>query len=303
MPFVATDPRARLAGSASGAAEATSYGSASFAKFYETPPQVTSDQERTWVARGQNFVVAYSEVGAGATLERARQTDEYFLLVPDPDTSVRIAAEDQTIEVAGNSLVIVPPGNSTITSATDTVLVRFLTAGAEDLTTLASNASAYATPAPNVAPLTEGPEPASGYRIRPYSLDVADDPSRFGRVWRSRSLMVNWTGPRPGPRDVRKMSPHAHDDFEQGSLCLAGTFVHHLRWPWSTDQRLWREDVHEICAGPSLAVIPPLVVHTSQQCGTGINQLVDLFAPPRIDFSQVGWVLNADEYPDPEGTE
>ncbi len=298
MAFVTSDPRARLTSLGPSSKPVEAYGAASYAKFYETNPQIETEAERSWIARGQHFVVVYSELRKDSGVARSNEQDEYFLLVPDPAASLQVSSGGQSTKVPGNSVVIVAPGDSSVEALSDTTIVRIFTSRASDLAARASNAASYEVDAPNLLPLESWPEPVEGYKTRVYGLDVPNVPERFGRIWRTRCLMINYSYPRPGPRDVRKMSPHTHEGFEQGSLCLSGTFVHHLRWPWGTDARLWQEDTHEICAGPSLAVIPALILHTSQQCGTGINQLVDIFAPPREDFSaEAGWVLNADEYP------
>lgn len=299
MAYSQADPRSRLTAAAPSSA-VDGYGTPSYAKFYETEPQLRADGAATWLVRGQHFVLGYSQVTTGAVLWRPAQHDEYALLIPDAGVSAEVTVGEESLTVPGRTLTFIPPGRSAVRALSEGRLIRVLTSAADDLAEASSNASAYRTAQPNLAPLVPWPLPSGGYRLRSYQLDVAPEPGRFGRIWRCTTLMVNYTEPRPGPRDVTRMSPHVHDDFEQASLVLDGSFVHHIRRPWGTDLRQWVPDEHEICAGPSLTVIPPLTVHTSQQVGTGINQLVDIFAPPRVDFSSMdGWVLNASDYPMP----
>ncbi|WP_066797833.1 hypothetical protein [Sphingomonas soli] len=99
-----------------------------------------------------------------------------------------------------------------------------------------------------------------------------------------------------GPRGKKALSPHAHDDIEQGSLAIHGDYVHHLRTPWGLDASAWVDDAH-LEAGPhSLLLIPPHLIHTTEGVGPGRHLLLDIFAPPRGDFIAKGWMANAADY-------
>ena len=299
------DPRSRLAGAAqtpySSAAGPMRFAAAEYVKFHDQPPGETSEYARTWYGRGQNFVVAYTEAAASAVLVRDDQLDEYLVLIPERGLEVTISTPRETRIVSGHSLVIVPPGRSLVTASSHGKIVRVFSAQSPDLVALASNAHSYTQPHPNIPPYQPWPASPGGHRLRVYDLDVPAQEGRFGRLWRCSTLMINVLPAEAGPRDLARLSPHHHEDFEQGSLALQGSFTHHIRWPWTANIHDWRTDDHEVCAAPSLAVIPPPAIHTSAGSDPAMNQLVDIFSPPRMDFSRMpGWVLNADEYPLPE---
>jgi hypothetical protein len=301
--YSASDPRATLAPAAPGAPSAPSglgY-PADYVVFHDAPPaEVDPGGSRHWYARGQNFVVAYSDCAGTMTARRSGQPDEWMLLLPGRDTRARISAGGEVAHTAGYSLAVIPPGDSEVEITGRGQVVRLFSRSAADLCALAINAGSYARDHLNVAPWAPWPLAADGERIRIYSLDVPRVEGRLGRIWRCSTLMVNLSWPYEGPRDETKLSPHSHPDFEQGSLIVAGEYVHHIRWPWTSDRRAWREDEHVVCGSPSVTIIPPPTVHTSEGRGTGANHLIDIFAPPRQDFSErPGWVLNADEYPMP----
>lgn len=269
-------------------------------RFYEKLPQIAhSDGGKTWLARGANFIVAVSELKAGGVLERDNK-DEYITIALK--APLKVESQGRVVLTPSSSLAIMPPGKSSVVATVDCTVTRVFSTETDDLLRLAPEGRSY-NPLPTFyAPALPWPEPVGGYKLRLYDLDAyPPSESRFGRIFRSRSLMINVLPESEQRRNAAQLTPHTHDDFEQGSLVLSGTYIHHLRKPWGKNSYEWMPDEHEECASPSLVIIPPQVVHTSQDIGEGITQLIDIFSPPRMDFSvKDGWVLNADEYPMPQ---
>ncbi|MBO9378393.1 hypothetical protein GG804_16615 [Sphingomonas histidinilytica] len=293
------DLRTTLAPARSGRVP-TAFKKASYALFTGTEPQDASALSRDWYARGQTMIVAYSEAEAGAVFDRADQVDEYAVVLPDEGAELLIEIPEGGETVSGRAIAFVPGGRSRITVVKGGRLLRLFTTRSADLAAKCSNAAAYAEPDPNVAPYAAWPDPVGGRKVRVYSGNVAPQEGRFGRIYRGSTIMVNFGDGRVGPRSPDNLSPHHHDDFEQYSIALDGDYVHHLRWPWISDSTRWIDDDHERIAAPSVAVIPPPAIHTSQGMAPGLNRLLDVFCPPRRDFSlKPGWVLNADDYPMP----
>jgi hypothetical protein len=274
---------------------------ARYFEFNDLPPtEASSRGSRTWWVRSQSLVVGYTDAAPDDAFETLDHPDEYAVLCLFDGLKMSVQAGDERVEVTRPSVTFVPPGSSTVTTSGGT-LVRVFTTCHPSPADRAANAGEYAEADGNVAPFTAWPQPPDGSRVRTYALeDYPPTPGRFGTIFRCTGLMVNVLPQDDQPRDPRKLSPHHHDDFEQVSLQMLGDYVHHMRVPWTPDMTTWRDDEHRQCSGPAVVVIPPPLVHTSQSVGEMRHWLIDLFAPPRHDFSiKPGWVLNADEYPMP----
>jgi hypothetical protein len=261
------------------------------------PSEVAEHGSRTWIARAANLVIAYTQAKAGDVFSREGQPDEYAVLQYSESAPIHVASSVGSATVTEEAFVVVPPGDSRIEIMADGVLIRLFSTVADDLREGALNADAYAEPDQRAANLVPWPDPVGGFRLRVYNL--AETPiaeGRFGRIFRTTNLMVNFLAEEPGPRNKLKLSPHFHDDFEQISLAVKGSFIHHIRYPWGPDSTQWRPDESRQIATPSICIIPPPTVHTTQGIGDH-QQLIDIFSPPREDFSASGWVLNADDYP------
>ncbi|MGO1562542.1 hypothetical protein CZ771_10090 [Actinomycetales bacterium JB111] len=264
------------------------------------PDDVTPGGSASWIHRGQNVVVVTTDLAAGDVVERT-DVDEVMLVVASSGP-VLVEAGAESAELTATSIAMIPPGTSRLTASGGARIVRLFAPTARDLATAAANAELY-DPAPgSIAVHEPWPAPAGGHRLLVYPdlESIEPSPDRMGRIFRNRHAMVNVLYPRTGPRDPRTLSPHDHDDFEQISLAYEGEYVHHIRAHWGKDRTQWREDEHVASTAPSIAVIPPPLIHTSEAVGAGANKMLDIFAGPRADFSaREGWVLNAADYPAP----
>ncbi|WP_328616730.1 hypothetical protein OHS18_09775 [Amycolatopsis sp. NBC_00355] len=253
------------------------------------------------VVRAQNVILIHTEAHSGDDLDNGYLAGELAIIVTGASPAFTLFTDDGATRIAEPGLVVTPPGASRISVEGDGPLVRLVEATERDWRDRPANAGAYAENHPRVTLLQRWPEPAGGNRVRFYPLsEVPQDPKRFGRIFRTRAFMVNFLPEQDGPRDPRRLSPHHHDDFEQLSLAVQGEYVHHIRTPWLNDRTTWHDDEHVRIGSPSVTIIPPPTVHTSEASDPGVNQLIDIFSPPRVDFSEKpGWVLNADDYPMP----
>ena len=300
MPYDPTDPRAQLSTAVRTATSAPR--AACYRELRASAAdEVHSNGSRTWWTRSQALVVGYTQAQPADDLVVDGVSGEYVALVLDgAEVSVDHASG---IEVVSEpTVVVIPPGKSTIRVLAGGPIVRVLAAStAPVLAERCANSGEYAEPDGNVADFMAWPEPPAGHRIRVYRLsEYPLEEGRLGRILRCTTVMVNVLPDDDRPRDPTKLSPHHHDDFEQVSVQIHGDYVHHMRVPWTPDSLTWRDDEHHRCAAPAVVVIPPPLIHTSQSVGEMRHWLIDVFAPPRLDFSQrPGWVLNADEYPVP----
>jgi quercetin dioxygenase-like cupin family protein len=280
---------------------------ASKSVFAEQPPQETSVDglARTWITRGGNFAVCMSEVKAGAVLARADNPEEYMVIIPPGGAAVTVEAGGRSAEAEAESLTIVPPGASRVVARSAGKVARIFSKASADIMALAINKDVYADDAAELAPVDLWPAPVDGFKLRHYPLAQYLDPKGDRiqpRCFRSTNMMVNLFGRFFTRRPTNSLSPHWHDDFEQGSLCFEGTWTHHLRYNWGPDLSAWVPDDHAELPTPSLIVIPANAIHTSRCVGADgpPSSLYDIFCPPRMDFaSKPGFVINEAEYPLP----
>lgn len=277
------------------------------------PPAIVADQrpaqllelasaDHHHVVRAQNFVVQWLVAGRPTSV-----ASQYELLLLLPECGASVSENDGSAASANDlparSVVILPAGRYTITlngaGAAVVIASTREDLGEQDI----DNHAAYTPPDDRIAPFLPGfSRTSDAGRIVVIDIDKVVAPAGKSRLkmFQTETLSINWVE-YDGPRDPTQLSPHSHTDFEQGSLSMAGNYVHHLRTPWGNDSTRWEEDQHLEAGLASLLVVPVNMIHTTQGVGPGRHLLIDIFSPPRRDFIAKGWVDNAGDYRDESG--
>jgi mannose-6-phosphate isomerase-like protein (cupin superfamily) len=253
------------------------------------------NQTSTWSAQGQNFVVAWHQAGAGKLPLSASSEDEIMVLVMG--ASATISGNDQRAAAESRSICILPAGSwELVLEPGGTCVV--LTSLRGGVCETAVNRNSYIQADSRIDPIGTPYRPVrQGTEIRVLNIDEVKAPSDKPRLkmLQSATLSINWVEYN-GPRNRAALSPHAHKNFEQGSLALEGNFTHHLRVEWGENANLWREDEHVTLGSPSLLVVPVGLIHTTEGVGDDRHLLIDIFSPPRADFIAKGWIFNSQDY-------
>jgi hypothetical protein len=244
----------------------------------------------------QNFALDWFQADAGSTLGFASGEETMVLMF---DAAGDISGSGRGANAPRRSVSVVPAGSYEL-KLRESGCGCILSTNRKDPQP-ARNAASYQTPDPRVAPVGPAwPRARGADQIRVFEIDTFKAPADNPRLkmLQSATMSINWVD-YDGPRDRKALSPHAHADFEQASLAVAGDFLHHLRVPWGKNADEWRDDVHKLAPSPSVLVIPPELIHTTEGVGLGHHLLIDIFAPPRRDFIAKNWVFNATDYRDP----
>jgi hypothetical protein len=247
--------------------------------------------------RGQNFLIEWFESSQASTLAFASGHETIVMLF---DTSGKISGQSLSADAPRRSVSIVPAGRYDI-HLQGPGHGCILSTDRQDVPPSALNAASYQTPDTRVAPIGPlWPRRSGANTIQMFEIDKVKAPADNPRLkmFQSSTMSINWVD-YDGPRDRTALSPHSHADFEQASLAVAGDFIHHLRVTWGKNANAWRDDEHKLAGSPSVLVIPPDLIHTTEGVGDGHHLLIDVFAPPRRDFIAKNWVHNAGEYQSP----
>lgn len=273
---------------------------AAYHHFDVREPDETNNGTSHWYAPAVNFVVATSKVQPGATLTITGNPDEHCLVLPTGAPAVRVSAGGDEIEASENTLVVLPPGDSRVEILGSGYVHRVFSRFSPTFERTRKFAAPQAPRAAEVAELIPWPDPVGGFKLRRYALADYAHLDGVQRIFRTSNMMIKLAPAKNSRRSPSELSPHLHEDFEQASLVVHGRWIHHVRRAWGKDSTQWLADEHVSVGAPSVTIMPPPDIHTSQSVGEELNQLIDIFAPPRVDFSKAGRVTNADEYPMPE---